>query len=93
MATPMQHSPKRGYSEKEAARYIGMSESFLRHGRINGRREGHIPPPQFIKAGKRKIIYLQEDLDAWLEQFSRAEHLARLQKTPIHQETKGANNE
>lgn len=45
-----------------------------------GEREGKIPPPKFIKMGKRKIIYLREDLDRWLEQFQKAEHLAQLQQ-------------
>ncbi len=72
--------PKRAYTEIEAARYIGMSRSFLRQGRMYGEREGKIPPPKFIKMGKRKIIYLREDLDRWLEQFQKAEHLAQLQQ-------------
>lgn len=69
---------KRAFSEKEAASYISMSRSFLRHSRMSGKRDGHIPPPRFLKAGKRKIIYLKEDLDTWLEQFQRVEHLAQL---------------
>lgn len=69
---------KRAYTESEAARYIGMSRSFLRQGRMYGKREGRIPPPCFRKAGKRKIFYLKEDLDCWLEQFQKAEHLAEL---------------
>lgn len=80
MQTPENQSPKRAYTEIEAARYIGMSRSFLRQSRMHGQREGKIPPPKFIKAGKRKIIYLREDLDCFLEQFQKAEHLAQLQQ-------------
>lgn len=75
----METQSKRAFTEIEAATYIGMSRSFLRHARVNGKREGSIPPPSFIKAGKRKIIYLKEDLDKWLDQFKRVEHLAELQ--------------
>ena len=78
METSIPNTPKRAFTEREAACYIGMSRSFLRHGRINGKRDGHIPPPKFIKAGKKKIIYIREDLDSWIDQFSRVEHLAQL---------------
>jgi len=73
-----QYHFKRAFDEKSAATYIDMSRSFLRQGRMYGQREGKIPPPKFLKAGKRKIIYLREDLDGWLEQFQKAEHLAQL---------------
>ncbi len=58
---------KRGYREKEAAEYIGMSSSFLRQGRMNGHRETRTPGPRWIKVG-RTILYLKEDLDAWLDE-------------------------
>lgn len=81
MQTQENNSIKRAYTEIEASRYIGMSRSFLRQSRMHGQREGKIPPPKFLKAGKRKIIYLREDLDRWLEQFQKAEHLAQLTKS------------
>jgi predicted DNA-binding transcriptional regulator AlpA len=65
---------KRSFKEDEAGVYIGMSRSFLRQGRMTGELERHIPPPPFIKLGRRSIRYLREDLDAWLEQFSKYEH-------------------
>lgn len=71
-------NPKRAYTEIEAARYLGLSRSFLRQSRMHGQREGKIPPPKFIKMGKRKIIYLREDLDHFLEQFRKVEHLSQL---------------
>lgn len=66
---------KRALSDKEASIYIGMSESWLRHNRITGPREGRIPAPKFIKIN-RTVRYLKEDLDEWLEQFQRKTHLS-----------------
>lgn len=52
-------------TEKQAARYIGMSISYLRCDRMNGHREGRTPGPPFVKIG-RAVRYLKSDLDAWL---------------------------
>ncbi len=52
-------------TEKQAAPYIGMSRSFLRQSRMNGKRQNRTPGPPFLKIG-RKVLYLAEDLDAWL---------------------------
>ena len=52
-------------TEKQAALYIGMSRSFLRQSRMNGRRQNRTPGPPFLKIG-RKVLYLAEDLDTWL---------------------------
>ena len=57
---------KRAISEAQAAHYLGMSRSFLRQDRMNGQRENRTPGPRFIRIGKR-IRYLIDDLDAWLE--------------------------
>lgn len=67
---------KRALTDKEASCYIGMSESWLRHSRIEGVRFGRIPGPRFIKIG-RSVRYLIEDLDNWLEQFQKFDHLAQ----------------
>lgn len=56
----------RGMSEVEAALYIGVAPITLRQGRCDGRRERRIPPPPFVKIG-RKVLYLRDDLDRWLE--------------------------
>ncbi len=53
---------RRAFSEEEASRYIGMSVSWLRHGRMNGDESA----PPFLKIG-RSVRYLRDDLDAWLE--------------------------
>lgn len=52
-------------TEKEAAKYITMSQSFLRQDRMNGYRDGRTLGPDFMKLG-RAIRYRKEDLDAWL---------------------------
>ncbi len=54
-------------TERQAAHYIGMSQSFLRQDRMNGIRENRTPGPKFLKIG-RSVRYLREDLDAWLFQ-------------------------
>ena len=67
--TPLAHmgrSPKHCLlTEKQAAPYIGMSRSFLRQSRMNGKRQNRTAGPPFLKIG-RKVLYLAEDLDAWL---------------------------
>ena len=57
---------RRGLSEADAANYIGMSRSFLRQARMDGKRFNRTPGPPFTKIG-RKVLYLKDDLDAWLE--------------------------
>lgn len=52
--------------EKDAARYISMSRSYLRQDRMNGIRENRTPGPTFVRIN-RSIRYLKEDLDTWLK--------------------------
>lgn len=54
-------------TEVEAAKYIGMSRSFLRQDRMNGFRERRTKGPVFIRIG-RQIRYHLTDLDAWLDE-------------------------
>jgi hypothetical protein len=72
--TPPNHTVRplrpRLLTEKQAALYIGMSRSFLRQSRMNGKRENRTPGPPFLKIG-RKVLYLAEDLDAWLLEHRR----------------------
>lgn len=58
---------QRAFTEIQAAIYIGMSASFLRIGRLDGPRANRTPAPPHAKVG-RKVLYLRDDLDAWLEQ-------------------------
>ena len=66
MATNSIEIEKRAYNDRQAADYIGMSESYLRISRMDGDRANRTPGPNFIKIGKA-VRYLKEDLDAWLE--------------------------
>lgn len=62
-------------TEREAAKYIGMSRSFLRHARIDGNRKGRTPAPKFIKIG-RAVRYPKDELEKFLAQFPRQSHLS-----------------
>ena len=61
-----QQNQSRVLNEKAAAQYIGMSVSYLQKDRMNGELPGRTPGPRYAKLGKR-IVYLREDLDAWLQ--------------------------
>ncbi|NMU84762.1 helix-turn-helix domain-containing protein, partial [Vibrio parahaemolyticus] len=65
---------KRAYTEQETATYIGMSRSYLRQARMEGQRNNRTIAPPFIKIG-RAVRYLKEDLDAWLDNHTKLEHL------------------
>ena len=56
----------RTLTDRDAAIYIGMSESWLRQARMNGNPDA----PPFVKIG-RAVRYLRDDLDAWLESCRR----------------------
>jgi hypothetical protein len=56
----------RALSEGDAAIYANISVSALRKCRIDGARKNHIEPPPFVRLGRR-IVYLIDDLDVWLE--------------------------
>ncbi len=70
-------SNKRALSEIETSEYIGMSRSYLRQSRMDGKRGSRTPAPPFIKIG-RSVRYLREDLDIWLNQFHKLEHIGQL---------------
>lgn len=67
----------RALSERNAAKYIGMSRSFLAQSRMTGKRATRTPAPDFIKIG-RTVRYLKDDLDRWLESQQKLEHLGQL---------------
>ena len=73
----------RALSELEAARYIGMSRSFLAQSRMHGIRETRTPAPPFIKIG-RSVRYLREDLDNWLGEFQKLQHLGQVEPWAGH---------
>jgi predicted DNA-binding transcriptional regulator AlpA len=66
----------RSLTEIQAANYIGMSRSFLAQSRMDGQRDHRTSAPPFIKIG-RSVRYLREDLDAWLDNFHKLDHLGQ----------------
>lgn len=54
------------FCEEEAASFLCLSVSALRKSRMNGAREGHLPPPPFVKLGRR-VIYRRSDLEDYLQ--------------------------
>lgn len=69
-----QRPTTRVLSEQEAATYIGMSRSFLAQSRMDGLRANRTPAPPFIRIG-RSVRYLLDDLDGWLNQFRKLNHI------------------
>lgn len=53
-------------TEGEAAKYIGMSKSFLNADRSNGPRKNRTKGPAYLKLG-RSVRYQKNDLDEWLK--------------------------
>jgi hypothetical protein len=54
---------QRYLSTSEAADYLGMSVTFLRHARAkDAKTEG----PPWIPVSRRKVLYDRHELDAWL---------------------------
>ena len=72
----MKHADKQGLksievnrpsmNEADAALYLGLSVSSLRKSRMNGPRANHLPPPPYVKLGRR-VIYRVADLASFLE--------------------------
>ena len=59
--------------DRNAAKYIGVSVSWLRQKRCYGAMGNAMKPPQFIKIG-RCVRYLKSDLDTWLQALPRYDH-------------------
>ena len=63
MATATTRNNNAPLNERDAAEYIGVSPSYLRHSRVRGTTKCTDAPP-FIKIGK-SIRYLPDDLESW----------------------------
>ncbi len=57
-------------TEREAARLIGFSVSFLRDSRCNGMRGSRTPAPPYYQFG-RTIRYAVDELEDWLKEHRR----------------------
>jgi len=51
---------------RDASAYLGISESSLRHARMRKPQAKRISPPPHVRLGRR-IFYLKDDLDRWIE--------------------------
>ena len=58
--------PRKLLSEREAARYLGVSSIFLRQNRTN-----RTKTPPFIRIGSRGVRYEIGDLDTFIERNRR----------------------
>jgi predicted DNA-binding transcriptional regulator AlpA len=56
--------PPASLSERDAARYIGMSAAWLKKSRTR-LFLGTTDAPPFVRAGARRIVYRRVDLDEW----------------------------
>ena len=74
-------NPSRGLGSKHASVYLFDEEDDhrLRAARVTGEIFEGVPGPRFKRIGKRKIMYLRKDLDAWLDQFRTVANLAELE--------------
>jgi len=58
---------KRLFTEQQAAEYLGVSRSYLRQDRMNGRLKNRTPGPDYCRFDKM-IRYTKEALDAWIDE-------------------------
>jgi hypothetical protein len=66
---PVSIAPK-DLDEKDAAKYIGRSVSFLRDCRYGGKNKGKRRGPKYTRISQRCIRYPVQELDKWLESHS-----------------------
>jgi predicted DNA-binding transcriptional regulator AlpA len=60
---------KRVFNTPEAAEYIGTTSRTLRASR--SRKSGvKFDGPKYRKMGPRKVVYLREDLDEWIDNLA-----------------------
>ena len=57
----MMNEQQNALTEREAARYVGVSPGVLRLWRAEG------TGPTYFRAGSKLIRYLRRDLDGWIE--------------------------
>lgn len=60
-------------TSREAATYIGLSESYLRSLRSAGKIKGRVLPPPFVRIGQGRggVRYARKDLDEWMDGLER----------------------
>lgn len=58
----MANEPQTVLNERQAAKYLGISEGTLRLWRSQGK------APRYFKAGVKMVRFLRSDLDLWIEE-------------------------
>jgi predicted DNA-binding transcriptional regulator AlpA len=53
-------------TERETARFLSVSRSFLANSRINGNRENGTQAPPWVRVGKGGVRYSLADLREWI---------------------------
>ena len=67
MRTESANSPIRALKTSAAAKYLGMSASWLRKQRLRGKDDPGIPGPAFIRLPSGSCVYEITELDRWLD--------------------------
>jgi hypothetical protein len=60
-------APKRAFTTNEAGNYIGRSSSWMRKKRLRGAGDMSDPGPKYVETPSGTVMYLREDLDAYLD--------------------------
>jgi len=63
---------KRAFSTQEAGVYVALSPSYLQKARMAAPTVRDFDAPAHTKISDKKIVYLKEDLDAWLDKHKAA---------------------
>lgn len=58
---------KRAFSTLEAAEYVALSQSYLQKARMISPTVRDFDAPAHTRISPKKVVYLKEDLDAWLD--------------------------
>jgi hypothetical protein len=73
-------SPRRALRTLDAARYLGISASWLRKKRLRGTDDPGDPGPGYIRLSPLVIVYEIAELDRWLDQHRHGKPASELQK-------------
>lgn len=64
-------SDKRAYDTKEASNYTSLSVSYLQKARLKNAARSY-DAPRHTRITDKKVVYLREDLDQWLDEHKAA---------------------
>lgn len=58
---------QRAFNTTEAAKYLGISECFLKQSRMKNSSARKLDAPNPTYLGCRRVVYLIEDMNCWLD--------------------------